>query len=307
MARARRRGRRPRRRRGLGRRRRDAVVARRAGRRRAAAPSASSPPVAATTSPGCSACPTTRRARPRVLLDGRRTPGRPARRRRPRRGRRMVAGSVYAGVDARAAEIVDRRAPGCRARCSTRTPRCARSPPTGPAATSCRSTAIEREYDAATVVVANSAYYGKGMQIAPPASVEDGLLDVVVIEAAVAAGADALAAEGVRRRARRTCRGHRAVRQAGRGRAAPAARADPGRRRRRAARPAARASAPRPRSSRSSPARWRSSAEGGFETGASVPFNRPCRTRRAKPPRTEGPHQQLGGHGGGDGEARAGR
>ena len=42
----------------------------------------------------------------------------------------------------------------------------------------------EREYDAATVVVANSAYYGKGMQIAPAASVDDGLLDVVVIEAA---------------------------------------------------------------------------------------------------------------------------
>ena len=33
-------------------------------------------------------------------------------------------------------------------------------------------------------MVANSAYYGKGMQIAPPASVEDGVLDVVVIEAA---------------------------------------------------------------------------------------------------------------------------
>jgi diacylglycerol kinase family enzyme len=43
---------------------------------------------------------------------------------------------------------------------------------------------IEAEYAAATVVVANSAYYGSGMQIAPPASVEDGLLDVVVIEAA---------------------------------------------------------------------------------------------------------------------------
>ena len=42
----------------------------------------------------------------------------------------------------------------------------------------------EREYAAATVVVANSAYYGKGMKIAPAAAVEDGLLDVVVIEAA---------------------------------------------------------------------------------------------------------------------------
>ena len=37
---------------------------------------------------------------------------------------------------------------------------------------------------AATVVVANSGYYGKGMHIAPDASVTDGLADVVVIEAA---------------------------------------------------------------------------------------------------------------------------
>ena len=43
---------------------------------------------------------------------------------------------------------------------------------------------VEREYSAATVVVANSAYYGKGMKIAPAASVTDGILDVVVIEAA---------------------------------------------------------------------------------------------------------------------------
>ena len=42
----------------------------------------------------------------------------------------------------------------------------------------------EEEYAAATVVVANSAYYGKGMKIAPAAAVDDGLLDVVVIEAA---------------------------------------------------------------------------------------------------------------------------
>ncbi len=34
------------------------------------------------------------------------------------------------------------------------------------------------------MVVANSAYYGKGMKIAPDAALDDGLLDVVVIEAA---------------------------------------------------------------------------------------------------------------------------
>ena len=39
-------------------------------------------------------------------------------------------------------------------------------------------------YLAATVVIANSGYYGKGMHIAPSASVTDGVLDVIVIEAA---------------------------------------------------------------------------------------------------------------------------
>ena len=41
---------------------------------------------------------------------------------------------------------------------------------------------------AATVVIANSRYYGKGMAIAPDASVSDGLLDVIVIEAASRTG-----------------------------------------------------------------------------------------------------------------------
>ena len=43
---------------------------------------------------------------------------------------------------------------------------------------------VVREVSAATVVVANSAYYGQGMRIAPAASVSDGLLDVVVVGAA---------------------------------------------------------------------------------------------------------------------------
>jgi diacylglycerol kinase family enzyme len=43
---------------------------------------------------------------------------------------------------------------------------------------------VTAEYSAANVVVANSGYYGKGMHIAPDASVDDGVLDVVVIEAA---------------------------------------------------------------------------------------------------------------------------
>jgi diacylglycerol kinase family enzyme len=97
--------------------------------------------------------------------------------------RRLVAGSVYAGVDARAAEIVDRAGwlprklqyPYAALRAlATYRPGRYRVVVDGEA----------REYAAATVVVANSAYYGKGMQIAPPASVTDGVLDVVVIEAA---------------------------------------------------------------------------------------------------------------------------
>jgi diacylglycerol kinase family enzyme len=96
---------------------------------------------------------------------------------------RLVAGSVYAGVDARASEIVDR---------AHWLPRALQYP-----YAALRSLATylpgryrvsvdgdEREYTAATVVVANSAYYGKGMKIAPEASVTDGVLDVVVIEAA---------------------------------------------------------------------------------------------------------------------------
>lgn len=98
-------------------------------------------------------------------------------------GDRVVAGSVYCGVDARANEIVDaaRWMPG---------------PLQYPYA-AVRSLASYQpgrfrvdvdgdvhHFDAATVVAANSAYYGSGMKIAPGAEVDDGLLDVVVIEAA---------------------------------------------------------------------------------------------------------------------------
>jgi len=96
--------------------------------------------------------------------------------------RRVVAGSVYAGVDARSSEIVDTvrwmpdrlQYPYAAVRgLATYQPGRYRVSVDG-------STG---EYDAATVVVANSGYYGKGMRIAPSASVDDGLLDVVVISA----------------------------------------------------------------------------------------------------------------------------
>ena len=96
---------------------------------------------------------------------------------------RVVAGSVYAGVDARAAEIVDgwRRLPGplhypvaaVRALAGYR-----------PGRYRLVVDGVVREVSAATVVVANSAYYGQGMRIAPTALVDDGLLDVVVVGAA---------------------------------------------------------------------------------------------------------------------------
>ena len=96
---------------------------------------------------------------------------------------RRVAGSVYSGVDARASEIVDRvqwlprrlQYPYAAVR-SLATYQPARFQVTVDGDT--------HDYLAANVVVANSAYYGKGMKIAPAAALDDGLLDVVVIEAA---------------------------------------------------------------------------------------------------------------------------
>ena len=98
-------------------------------------------------------------------------------------GRRVVLGSVYAGVDSLASELVDR---------SHRLPRSLQYPYA--AIRSVLSFSPTRftvdvdgqvlEEDAYTVVVANSGYYGAGMHIAPDASLTDGLLDVVVVRAA---------------------------------------------------------------------------------------------------------------------------
>nr|WP_221634485.1 diacylglycerol kinase family protein [Nocardioides luti] len=96
---------------------------------------------------------------------------------------RLVAGSVYSGVDARASEIVDG---------AHWLPKKAQYPYAAlrslatyqPGRFRVSVDGVEHEYSAATVVVANSAYYGKGMKIAPAAVLDDGLLDIVVIEAA---------------------------------------------------------------------------------------------------------------------------
>ena len=93
-----------------------------------------------------------------------------------------MLGSLYAGVDSLASELVDgaRRLPSAvqypyaavRALLTYR-----------PGEVVVTVDGVEHRHRAYTVVVANSAYYGKGMRIAPEADVRDGLLDVVVLPA----------------------------------------------------------------------------------------------------------------------------
>lgn len=98
-------------------------------------------------------------------------------------GGTLVAGSVYAGVDAEAAARVARM---------RRIPAAAQYP-LGAVGALLRYVpnryritvdGESLELDAATVVVANSRYYGSGMMIAPRAELADGELDVIVIGAA---------------------------------------------------------------------------------------------------------------------------
>ncbi len=94
----------------------------------------------------------------------------------------IVLGSMYAGVDSMASELVDnaRRLPSAvqypyaavRALLTYR-----------PAGFVVTVDGHRHEQEAYNVVVANSAYYGKGMKIAPAADVRDGLLEVIVLPA----------------------------------------------------------------------------------------------------------------------------
>lgn len=98
-------------------------------------------------------------------------------------GRRVVLGSVYAGVDSLASEIVDRL---------TRLPGPVQYPYAGvrsllgftPTRFTVEVDGERVEETAYNVVVANSGYYGAGMRIAPTASLTDGVLDVVMIRSA---------------------------------------------------------------------------------------------------------------------------
>lgn len=98
-------------------------------------------------------------------------------------GGRVVVGSVYAGVDSLASQLVDR---------AHRLPRTLQYPYAAVRSViefrpSSYDVVVDGEgyrFEAFTVVVANSGYYGSGMHVAPAASVDDGVLDVVVIQAA---------------------------------------------------------------------------------------------------------------------------
>jgi diacylglycerol kinase (ATP) len=93
---------------------------------------------------------------------------------------RVVLGSVYAGVDSLASELVNGATwlPG-----SLQYPYAAvrallTYQPTRYTVTVDGSSVAVEAY---SIVVANSSYYGKGMKVAPAAAVDDGMLDVVVI------------------------------------------------------------------------------------------------------------------------------
>jgi len=107
----------------------------------------------------------------------------------------VVLGSMYAGVDSLASEIVDR---------SRRLPSAVQYPYAAvrallsyrPAHFTVTVDGETHEQEAYSVVVANSGYYGKGMHIAPSADVHDGLLDG---PSGSAPGAAAVGRLGVRR------------------------------------------------------------------------------------------------------------
>lgn len=96
---------------------------------------------------------------------------------------RVVVGSVYAGVDSLASELVDR---------AQLLPKAVQYPYAAVRALlTFKSTTflvvvdgVPHEHQAFNVVVANSGYYGSGMHIAPDASLTDGMLDVIVVGSA---------------------------------------------------------------------------------------------------------------------------
>jgi diacylglycerol kinase (ATP) len=114
------------------------------------------------------------------------TPGQPE---------RVVAGSVYAGVPSVAGEIANATrwlsgaavypVAALRALAAWHPVRFRLEPAPQDAAASAPAptqTPTPREFDGYAVVIANSAYFGAGMMVAPPARIDDGVLDVVAMQ-----------------------------------------------------------------------------------------------------------------------------
>jgi diacylglycerol kinase (ATP) len=99
----------------------------------------------------------------------------------PDRAEVVVAGSVYAGVPSVAGEIANQtrwlRGPAVYPAAALRA--LARWTP---ASFRVKAGGSEQEFTGYAVVVANSAYFGAGMKVAPPAEVDDGLLDILVMK-----------------------------------------------------------------------------------------------------------------------------
>lgn len=95
-------------------------------------------------------------------------------------GEKVVLGSVYAGVDSLASELVDKAhwLPGAMQYPYAAVRALLTYKPTRYTVTVDASSVVLEAY---SVVVANSGYYGKGMHVAPSAAVDDGILDVVVL------------------------------------------------------------------------------------------------------------------------------
>jgi diacylglycerol kinase (ATP) len=103
----------------------------------------------------------------------------------PGRPETAVVGSVYAGVPSIAGEIANRArwlpgplhypVPALRALARW-------TPATFRAEIRCGAASAEvHEYPGYAIVVANVAYFGAGMQVAPPAVIDDGVLDIVIM------------------------------------------------------------------------------------------------------------------------------
>jgi diacylglycerol kinase (ATP) len=98
----------------------------------------------------------------------------------PGAGQAIVAGSVYLGVPSVAGEIANRtrwlRGPAVYSLAALRAVARWR-----PATFGLHGSAGQRQFSGYAIVVANSPYFGAGMHVAPPALIDDGQLDLVLM------------------------------------------------------------------------------------------------------------------------------